>query len=79
MIDSYISVEQEKREQQELDVITAEANSKTDLHSEGLGSGILGEPAQKQYGGELAEREGYVTGIAQHYDQKDNICLKQRF
>ena len=79
MINQDLGQEQEQRELQALDVINIKANSNTDLHSEGLGKGVLGEPAQKQYWGELAYREGYVTGITQHYDQKDNICLEQPF
>ena len=79
MINLYLSVEQEKREKQDLDAINAEANSNTDLNVLGIRDGIVGEPAQEQYWSELAYREGYVTGIAQHYDQKYNICLEQPF
>lgn len=79
MIDSYISVEQEKREQQELYAINAETNLNTDLNVVGIRDGILGEPAQEQYGSELAYREGSVTGINQHSDQKYHIDLEQPF
>ena len=79
MIDSYISVEQEKCEQQELDAINEEANSNTDLKVLGIRDGILGEPAQEQYWSELAAREGYVTGMTQQYDQKYHIGLEQPF
>ena len=77
MFDSYISLEQEKREQQDLEAINELADRNTDLESSGHWDGWLNEPPQEQHWEELAYRKGYVTGITQHYDQKYHISIEE--
>ncbi|MDJ0635570.1 MAG: hypothetical protein QNJ34_20445 [Xenococcaceae cyanobacterium MO_188.B29] len=73
MIDFYLSVEQEKREKQDLDAINEIANRNTELESYGNWDGLLNEPPQEKYWSELPYREGYLAGIARYYN--GNIAL----
>ncbi len=49
MFDSYISLEQEKREQQELEAINELADRNTDLESSGHWDGWLNEPYKGRF------------------------------
>ncbi len=77
MIDLYLSLEQEKKEQQDLEAINELADRNTDLESSGHWDGWLNEPAKEEHWGELAYRKGYVTGITQYYDQKYQISIEE--
>ena len=77
MIDLYLSLEQDKKEQQDLEAINELADRNTDLESSGHWDGWLNEPAKEEHWGELAYRKGYVTGITQYYDQKYHISIEE--
>ena len=77
MIDLYLSLEQDKKEQQDLEAINELADRNTDLESSGHWDGWLNEPPQEEHWGELAYRKGYVIGITQHYDQKYHISIEE--
>ena len=77
MIDLYLSLEQDKKEQQDLEAINELADRNTDLESSGHWDGWLNEPAKEEHWGELAYRKGYVTGITQYYDQKYQISIEE--
>ena len=77
MFDIYLSVEQEKREKQDLDAITKKANRNTDLNSDGKFDGICGlEPNQIA---EDAYWSGYCAGLREYWSKKLNVEILTEF
>jgi hypothetical protein len=77
MFDLHLSVEQEKREKQELDRIHNEANLETDMYSEGFFDGLIGEepstPERHSYW------SGYSIGYREYWANKRGVKIPSEF
>ena len=77
MIDLYLSVEQEQRENQELDIVNSQANRETDLYDEGRFDGVIGcEPTQLE---KQSYWTGYQIGLREYWAKKLNVKLATEF
>ena len=77
MINSYLSVEQEKRERQEIDRIHDEASLNTDLYSGGYFDGLIGDkPTHPEI---HSYWSGYETGCREYWAKKLNVEIPTQF
>ena len=75
MIDSYISVEQEKQEKQELGVINQQPKSYIDLYSEGWLDGLGGsEPRSPDIS---LYWQGYQLGQREYWCQQRSLEIRE--
>ncbi len=75
MLNTYLSLEQDNREKQELERINEQASHQTDLFSSGEFDGVIGIEPNPEMWGELSYRSGFLTGITRHYDKKYQMSL----
>lgn len=75
MIDSYLSVEQENRERQGLET---EIERQTDWYTDGEFDGVIAIDPNPELWDKLSYREGFLTGLARHYDQKYQTYLSDQ-
>lgn len=78
MINSYLSVEQTNREKQGIEAREVEANSQTDWYWAGEFDGAIAIDPNPETWSNLSYREGFLTGLARHYDQKYQTCLSDQ-
>ena len=77
MFNAYLSLEQEKREKQDLGAINEQANRNTDLHSDGLFDGVCGlEPSLLQ---EQSYWSGYCAGLRKYWSKKLKVAIPTEF
>jgi hypothetical protein len=77
MIDLRLSVEQEKRERQELEAREVEANLETDLYSAGFFDGIIGlEPSNPE---RHSYWSGYSIGYREYWAKKLGVEIPTEF
>ena len=76
MINSYLSVEQSKREQQGIEARDIEASRQMDLNWAGKFDGLIGIEPDREKWSELGYRDGFLSGIGRHYDEKYQIELE---
>lgn len=73
----YLSVEQEKREQQELDQIHQEASLNTDSYSVGYLDGLIGcEPSNPE---QHSYWSGYQIGSREYWAKKLGVVIPTEF
>ncbi len=75
MINSYLSVEQEKRERQEINLLQEEARRNTVLYTAGNFDGVIGIDPDPEKWGEDSYRSGFLSGVTRHYDEKYQMSL----
>ena len=77
MIDSYTSVEQSSREEQEFEIIRQETTLNTDLYSLGYFEGIIGlEPSQPE---QHSYWSGYQIGCREYWAKKLSVVIPAQF
>jgi hypothetical protein len=77
MIDYYLSLEQEKREQQDLDAVHEQAEENASLSSEGRFDGICGlPPTQPQ---DYIYWDGYQVGLREYWTKKLGVEIETPF
>ena len=77
MIDSYTSVEQSSREEQEFEIIRQETTLNTDLYSLGYFEGIIGlEPSQPE---QHSYWSGYQIGSREYWAKKLSVVIPAQF
>ena len=77
MLNTYLSLEQDNREKQELERINEQASHQTDLYSEGKFDGLCGlepsRPAEDSYW------DGYQLGLREHWAKKLHLEIPTEF
>jgi hypothetical protein len=77
MIDYYLSLEQQKREQQDLDAVHEQADKNASLSSEGRFDGICGlPPTQPQ---DYQYWDGYQVGLREYWTKKLGVEIETPF
>ncbi|MBE9168661.1 hypothetical protein IQ238_14490 [Pleurocapsales cyanobacterium LEGE 06147] len=77
MFDLYLSVEQQKREQQDLDAVHEQADLYASLSSEGRFDGICGlPPTQPQ---DYQYWDGYQVGLREYWTKKLGVEIETPF
>lgn len=77
MINSSISVDQEKRQRQELKIVSSELELNTDLYSEGYFEGYIGpEPNRPQ---DCSYWAGYQLGSREYWAKKLGVETPIKF
>ena len=77
MINTYISVDEENREKQELDLIHEEAGKNTDLESAGWFDGLIGlEPSHPE---KHSYWSGYQIGYREYWAKKLKVEIPTEF
>ena len=77
MFNLSVSVEQEKRERQELDQVHKEASRNTDLYSGGFFDGLIGlEPSKPE---KHSYWSGYQTGYREYWAGKLSVEIPTEF
>jgi len=77
MIDYYLSLEQQKREQQDLDAVHEQADLYASLEAEGRFDGICGlPPTQPQ---DYQYWDGYQVGLREYWTKKLGVEIETPF